>query len=119
MKSFVEFINNKDESLETFESALKESYQLSESDETAIQEAVDAFVADYLASGKSIEDLNQELTNEGIIGSILGGLTGFALGKTVGKAVAKALGVEKGVLYDLLTSRLVGAALGASLGGKI
>lgn len=119
MKSFNEFVNNKEESNEAFESALKESYQLSENDETAIQEAVDAFISDYLASGKSIEDLNQELTNEGLIGSILGGLTGFALGKAVGSAVAKALGVEKGVLYDLLTSRLVGAALGASLGGRI
>lgn len=119
MKSFVEFISNKEEALNTFESALKESYQLSENDEIAIQEAIDVFVADYLKSGKCIEDLNQELTNEGIIGSIFGGLTGFALGKTIGKAVASALGIEKGVLYDLLTSRLVGAALGASLGGKI
>lgn len=89
--------------------------------EAKIDAALEAFVLEYRNEDGSydIERLNEEITNEGFLGSIIGGLTGFALGKSVGKMVAKVLGIEKGIFYDLLTSRLVGAALGASLGKKI
>jgi hypothetical protein len=89
--------------------------------ESKIDAAVDAFLEDYKQKDGSynLEAFNEEVTNEGMLGSILGGLTGFALGKSVGKIIAKVLGIEKGVFYDLLTSRLVGAALGASLGKRI
>lgn len=89
--------------------------------EAKIDEAVEAFLADYLNEDGSydLERFNEEVTNEGVLGSIIGGLTGFALGKSVGKIVAKVLGIQKGVFYDLLTSRLVGAALGAALGKKL
>ena len=89
--------------------------------EAKVDSAIDAFVEKYSdAEGnldlEAIDALNEEITNEGLLGSIFGGLTGFALGKSVGKMVAKVLGVKKGILYDLLTSTLDSAALGASLG---
>lgn len=88
--------------------------------EEKVDAALDQFITEYSDNGiLDINKFNQDLTNEGILGSIFGGLAGFALGKTVGKTIAKVLGIEKGVLYDLLTSRLVGAALGASLGNRI
>ena len=121
MKSFQEYLVEEKYLSESDLKALSENLKtdLSPEDESRINEAVEAYVKEYIEKGKSIDDLNLELTNEGLIGSILGGLTGFALGKAVGQAVAKALGIEKGILYDLLTSRLVGAALGASLGKRI
>lgn len=89
--------------------------------EAQIDEAIDVFIAEYQNEDGTydLEKLNEEITNEGLLGSIIGGLTGFALGKSVGKLLARVLGVQKGVFYDLLTSRLVGAALGASLGKRI
>ena len=89
--------------------------------EAKIDEALTLFEAEYKKEDGTydLERLNEEMTNEGLLGSIIGGLTGFALGKSVGKMVAKVLGIEKGIFYDLLTSRLVGAALGASLGKRI
>lgn len=89
--------------------------------EARVDEAIDAFIAEYQNEdgGFDLDRLNEEMTNEGLLGSILGGLTGFALGKSVGKMIARVLGIQKGVLYDLLTSRLVGAALGASLGKRM
>jgi len=89
--------------------------------EAKVDEAIEAFIAEYKKEDGSYDlaAFNEEVTNEGILGSIIGGLTGFALGKSVGKIVAKVLGIEKGIFYDLLTSRLVGAALGASLGKRI
>jgi hypothetical protein len=88
--------------------------------EAKVNEALDAFVAEYQNEDGTfdIERLNEEMTNEGILGTIIGGLTGFALGKSVGQVIARVLGVEKGILYDLLTSRLVGTALGASIGKR-
>jgi hypothetical protein len=88
--------------------------------EARVNEALDAFVAEYQNEDGTfdIERLNEEMTNEGILGTIIGGLTGFALGKSVGQVIARVLGVEKGILYDLLTSRLVGTALGASIGKR-
>lgn len=89
--------------------------------EAKVDAALDQFVAEYSDENGNfnIDSFNQELTNEGLLGSIFGGLTGFALGTSVGKMVAKVLGIERGVIYDLLTSRLVGAALGASLGNRL
>jgi hypothetical protein len=89
--------------------------------EARIDAALDAFVAEYRNEDGTYDfvRLNEEVTNEGLLGSIIGGLTGFALGSSIGKTIARVLGIEKGVFYDLLTSRLVGAALGASLGKRI
>lgn len=85
--------------------------------ETKVDQAIEQFFAEYKNEDGSYDmnRFNEEMTNEGVLGSILGGLAGFALGKSVGKIVAKALGIEKGIMYDMLTSRLVGAALGAAL----
>lgn len=113
MQSFKEFIGEK-EDFQDLEAVMNESV-----DQNMIDEAVAAFVKKAKEEGYTLEQLEQELTNEGFIGSILGGLTGFALGQSVGKIVANALGVEKGVLYDLFTSRLVGAAIGYHLGKRI
>ena len=113
MQSFKEFIGEK-EDFQDLETVMNESV-----DRNAIDEAVSAFVKKAKEEGYTLEQLEQELTNEGFIGSILGGLTGFALGQSVGKIVANALGVEKGLLYDLFTSRLIGAAIGYHLGKKI
>ena len=86
---------------------------------TEAQEAqIDDAVAIFLAEGKTIEDFDKEMLEEGLFGSILGGLTGAVAGKAIGKMIAKVLGVQKGVLYDLLTSRLVGAAIGTSIGSR-
>ena len=92
--------------------------ELTEEEEAKIDKAIKGFINEYLENNKDIKDFNEELTNEGILGSILGGLAGFALGSSVGKIIANVLGIEKGVIYDLLTSRLVGAALGAALGKR-
>ena len=119
VKSYIEFIEESLKSLpeESLLEALK--HELTEDEEIQINLAVDAFVKEYLEKGKTINDLNEELVNEGIIGSIIGGLTGFALGSTIGKIIARVLGVGEGILYDMLTSRLVGAAIGSALGRKV
>lgn len=87
---------------------------LTESQEAQIDDAV----AIFLAEGKTIEDFDKEMLEEGLFGSLLGGLTGAVAGKAIGKMIAKVLGVQKGVLYDLLTSRLVGAAIGSTIGNR-
>lgn len=89
--------------------------------EAKVEAALEEFVASYKMEDGSydFERFNEELTNEGLLGSIIGGLTGFALGSTIGKTVCKVLGIQSGLMYDLLTSRLVGAALGAALGKRI
>ena len=88
--------------------------------EEKVDQAVDALLNEYRDENGNldIDRFNEEMTNEGLLGSIVGGLAGFALGKSVGKMVAKVLGVEKGILYDLLTSRLVGTAIGAAMGKR-
>jgi hypothetical protein len=122
-KTFIDFINEKTSSLSDDQllEALNESYkhELTPEEEAKIDEAIDAFVKNYLEQGKDINNLQEDLIKEGLIGSVLGGLAGFALGKSVGKIIAKVLGVERGVLYEMLTSRLVGAALGSALGSKM
>jgi hypothetical protein len=89
--------------------------------EAKVEAALEEFVSSYKLEDGSydFERFNEELTNEGLLGSIIGGLTGFALGSTIGKTVCKVLGIQSGLMYDLLTSRLVGAALGAALGKRI
>jgi len=88
--------------------------------ESKIDAAIEEFCKTYQNEDGTydLDKLNEEITNEGLLGSIIGGLTGFALGKSVGKLLARVLGIQKGILFDLLTSRLVGAALGASLGKR-
>jgi hypothetical protein len=123
VKTFEEILNESIHSLTEDEllTALNESYkqELTEEEEARVDEAIKKFVNEYLNSGKTIDDLQTEIMNEGLIGSIIGGLTGFALGKSIGKIIANVLGIEKGVFYELLTSRLVGAALGAALGKRV
>jgi hypothetical protein len=92
--------------------------ELTVEEEAKVDKAIKDFCAEYMDK-KSIKDLNEELTNEGFLGSIFGGLTGFALGSSIGKIIANVLGIEKGVVFDLLTSRLVGAALGAAIGKRM
>jgi len=93
--------------------------ELTEEEEAKIDKAIKEFVSEYLEKNKGIKEFNEELTNEGFLGTILGGLTGFALGSSIGKIIANVLGIQKGVVYDLLTSRLVGAALGAAIGKRV
>jgi hypothetical protein len=119
MKTFLELINEQDISSEEI-ILLQESLQSewNEELESKVDSALEEFVLQY---GKEdgtfdFDRFNEEITNEGFLGSIMGGLTGFALGKTIGKTIAKVLGIEKGIFYNLLTSRLVGAGLGAAIG---
>lgn len=121
MKTFKEHLIEKETLSQIELDELHESLksELSEDEQRKVDIAIDKFVTEYLEKNKSLEDLNDELTNEGFLGSILGGLTGFALGSSIGKIIANVLGIQKGVVYDLLTSRLVGAALGSALGKRI
>lgn len=89
--------------------------------EEKVDAALEEFVRQYLneETGEfDLDRLEEDLVEEGLLGSIIGGLTGFALGKSIGKMLAKVLGIQKGIFYDLLTSRLVGAALGAAMGKR-
>jgi len=121
MKTFLEYLKEQNITVEEMK-ILNEGLQSEWSDEleSKVDEAIEDFVSEYKLEDGSydIDRFNEEMTNEGILGSILGGLTGFALGKSVGKVIARVLGINKGILYDLLTSRLVGAALGAAIGKK-
>ncbi len=121
MKTFREYLIENDTFSELELQMMNENLktELTEEEETKIDEAVKKFVSEYLDKNKDVKDFNEQLTNEGFMGSILGGLTGFALGSTVGKIIANVLGIERGVVYDLLTSRLVGAAIGAAIGKRI
>lgn len=113
MKSFNEFLGESYDPKE-LEALMNESV-----DQNSIDEAIDAFIKKANEEGYTLQQLQEELANEGFIGSILGGLTGFALGQAVGRMVANALGVEKGLLFDLMTSRIIGAAIGYHLGKRI
>jgi hypothetical protein len=89
--------------------------------EEKVDQALEEFVKQYYnekTGAFDLDRLEEDIVNEGLLGSIIGGLTGFALGKSVGKMIAKVLGIQKGIFYDLLTSRLVGAALGAAFGKR-
>ncbi len=121
MKTFKEYLIENETFSEVELQMMNENLktELTEEEEEKIDKAVKGFVAEYLEKNKDVKDFNEELTNEGMLGSILGGLTGFALGSSIGKIIANVLGIEKGVVYDLLTSRLVGAALGAALGKRM
>lgn len=89
--------------------------------EAKVDTALEEFIVTYKNEDGTydFERFNEELTNEGLLGSIIGGLAGFALGATIGKTICKVLGIQSGLMYDMFTSRLVGAALGAALGKKI
>ena len=123
MRTFEQFlikegVDNKEMAL------LKESLQSEWTPELEykVDIALEEFVKQYQNEDGSwdLERLDNEMTNEGMMGTIFGGLAGFALGKSVGKTIGKVLGLkEKGTLYKLLTSRVVGAALGAALGSKL
>ena len=121
MKTFLDYMQEQNVT-EAELTLLQESLQTewNEELEKKVDAALNEFVSEYQLEDGSydLSRLNDEMTNEGLLGSIFGGLTGFALGKSLGKLVAKVLGVEKGVFYDMLTSRLVGAALGAAIGKK-
>jgi len=121
MKAFLDYMaedNITKENLEILNESLQSEW--TEELETKVDIALDEFLNDYQLEDGSydIASFNEELTNEGILGSIFGGLTGFALGKTIGKTIAKVLGIQSGVMYDMMTSRLVGAALGMAIGKK-
>ena len=121
MKTFLDYMQEQNVT-DAELTVLQESLQADWSDELEekVDSALNEFASEYLLEDGTydLNRLNDEMTNEGILGSIFGGLTGFALGKSMGKLVAKVLGIEKGVMYDMLTSRLVGAALGAAIGKK-
>lgn len=122
MKTFLDYIA--EENITSSElTILTESLQSewTEELESKVDAALEEFAKTYkLEDGTyNIQQFNEELTNEGLLGSIFGGLTGFALGKTIGKTIAKILGISSGIMYDMLTSRLVGAALGIAIGKKL
>lgn len=122
MKTFIDYI--KEENMTDIELAiLNESLQTewTEELEAKVDAAIEEFTSTYRKEDGTydIEAFNNQITNEGMLGSIFGGLAGFALGKTVGKTIANILGINSGIMYDMLTSRLVGAALGASLGKNL
>ncbi len=121
MKTFREYLIETDTFTELELQMMNENLktELTEEEEAKVDVAVKKFCNEYLEKSKGLKEFNEELTNEGFLGSILGGLTGFALGSSVGKIIANVLGIEKGIVFDLLTSRLVGAALGAALGKRI
>ena len=121
MKTFREYLIETNTFTEVELQMLNENLktELTEDEEKKVDDAIRKFVAEYLDKNKGAKEFNEELTNEGILGSVLGGLTGFALGSSVGKILAEVLGIRGGVLYDLMTSRLVGAALGAALGKRM
>ena len=122
MKTFLDYIAEQDITENELQ-VLNESLQTEWTEE--LEAKVDAALEQFSKTYKNedgtynIHAFNEEITNEGILGSIFGGLAGFALGKTVGKTIANILGIQSGIMYDMLTSRLVGAALGSSLGSKI
>jgi hypothetical protein len=121
MKTFKEYLIETSTFSEEEIKALNENLktELTEEEEAKVDKAIKEFCSEYLDKSKGMQAFNEDLTNEGFLGSILGGLTGFALGSSVGKIIANVLGIEKGVIFDLLTSRLVGAALGAALGKRL
>lgn len=122
MKTFLDFmveenITEKDLSILTESLQSEWTPELEE----AVDHALDNFTKEYMNPDGTYDlvRFNEEVTNEGLLGSIFGGLAGFALGKTIGKTVARVLGIQSGIIYDMLTSRLVGAALGAAIGKNI
>lgn len=122
MKTFLDYIAEQNITANELE-VLNESLQTEWTEE--LEAKVDAALEQFANTYKNedgtynIQAFNEEITNEGILGSIFGGLAGFALGKTIGKTIANILGIQSGIMFDMLTSRLVGAALGASLGKKL
>lgn len=121
MKTFREYMIETGKITQTELDMLNENinHEITPEEEKKIEESLNAFIEEYINENRGIVDLNQELTNEGLLGSIIGGLAGVALGSSIGKIIASVLGIEKGILYDLLTSKLVGAALGSAIGKRV
>ena len=122
IKTFKQYLieqDTTDAELQILAEGLQEEW--TEELEEKVDAALEAFILEYSDENGNldVQRFNEEITNEGVLGSIFGGLAGFALGKSIGKTIAKVLGIERGVLYDLLTSRLVGTALGAAIGKRI
>lgn len=118
MQTYNEYFENKkkvDDELETF----NELYtKLNESEQPNIDwEAFDKRVAEELKT-KSIDEVMEELQNEGFLGSIVGGVAGATIGPAVMRAVCQALGITNGILYNLFTSRLVTTGVGVALGAR-
>jgi len=122
MKTFLEYLEGQNITNEEM-SILNESLQSewTEELEFKVDAALEEFSKKYRNSDGSydISAFNEDLTNEGLLGSIFGGLVGFALGKTIGKTIANILGIQSGIMFEMLTSRLVGAALGSALGSRV
>ena len=90
MKTFIEYLEeNKVTQIEM--QLLTEGFQEEWTPELEekVDQAVDAFLNEYRDDDGNldIDRFNEEMTNEGLLGSIVGGLAGFALGKSVGKMV--------------------------------
>ena len=122
MKTFLDYMseaNATDQELTILQESLQTEW--TPELEEKVDHAVEQFVQQYRnekTDAFDLDRLEEDLVEEGLLGSIIGGLGGFALGKSVGKVLAKVLGIQKGIFYDLLTSRLVGAALGAAMGKR-
>lgn len=121
MKTFLDYIveeNITDKELMILKESLESEW--TQELEEKVDAALEEFIKEYRKEDGTynLERFNEEITNEGLLGTIFGGLTGFALGKTIGRTVAKVLGIQSGIFFDMLNSRLVGAALGAAIGNK-
>ena len=82
MKTFKDYLTeNHNESVD-IQNLLNESYDLTEEQETAIDNAVDRIMEEH-NNGKDLEVIMEEIINEGILGSVLGGLTAFCLSVAV------------------------------------
>ena len=81
MKTFLDYMTNAN-ATEAELQILQESLQSewTESLEEKVDSALEEFVSEYKQEDGTydVERLNNEMTNEGILGSIFGGLTGFA-----------------------------------------
>jgi hypothetical protein len=73
---------------------------------------------DNVETGKDIETMMEDQSNEGLIGGIVGGIGGLAFGSKIGAAICKALGITQGPLYNLMTSKIMTTAICTYLGVK-
>ena len=71
MKTFKEYLIESDTFSEIEIQMLNENLktELTEEEEAKVDKAIDEFVTEYLEKNKDVNDLNIELTNEGIFGS--------------------------------------------------
>ena len=95
--------------IKNFDEYFNEDIRLNESEQKAVNEAVDIIV-DKIKSGEDMD--------EGFFGSLAGGITGLTIGPAIGKAICKALGITSGLLYNLFTSRVFTTAVATYIGYK-